>query len=161
MQRDKADKIIAMLEQGSSLRAAARSVGLAYSSVYAWITDDQTFGDQYARAREIGYKLLADELIEIADTPEVGIKTKTNEKGEVETVEGDMIEHRRLRVDTRKWMLARMLPKLYGDKVTHEVSGTIRHAHELSDDTLADIATRGSAGTVEAPAEPQKPSAIH
>src|ERR1700757_750456 len=32
-------------------------------------------------------------------------------------------EHRRLRVDTRKWMLAKALPKIYGDKLTAEVTG--------------------------------------
>jgi len=48
----------------------------------------------------------------------IGMKTKINEKGEAEIVEGDMIEHRRLQVDARKWMLAKMLPKKYGDRTT-------------------------------------------
>jgi hypothetical protein len=32
-----------------------------------------------------------------------------------------MIEHRRLQVDARKWILARMDPKKYGDKIEQTV----------------------------------------
>jgi hypothetical protein len=34
-----------------------------------------------------------------------------------------MIEHRRLQIDARKWILAKALPKIYGDKLTAEVTG--------------------------------------
>jgi hypothetical protein len=34
-----------------------------------------------------------------------------------------MIEHRRLQVDARKWMLAKALPKLYGDRIAAELTG--------------------------------------
>ena len=34
-----------------------------------------------------------------------------------------MIEHRRLRIDARKWMLARALPKVYGDRLAAELTG--------------------------------------
>lgn len=76
----------------------------------------QGFAAQYTRAREIGYDRLADELLKIADTPQHGVKTTTKATG-TETTEGDMIEHRRLQVDARKWMLSKMLPKKYGDKM--------------------------------------------
>ena len=113
-----ADRICAGLAEGKSLRAVCEAPGMpAESTVRAWALDDvEGFAAQYARAREIGYERLADELLEIADTPKPGIKTKTDGKGEVETSDGDMIEHRRLQVDARKWMLAKMLPKKYGDR---------------------------------------------
>ena len=34
-----------------------------------------------------------------------------------------LVQQARLRVDTRKWMLAKMLPKLFGDRVTQELVG--------------------------------------
>src|SRR5271157_3785192 len=46
---------------------------------------------------------LIGEIVEIADTPEFGIKKVTKADGSVEQIEADMIEHRRLRIDTRKW----------------------------------------------------------
>jgi hypothetical protein len=72
--------------------------------------------DRYARAKQIQAELLADEIIEIADNPELGTKSVSKPTG-IEITEGDMIEHRRLRVDSRKWLLAKLLPKKYGDKV--------------------------------------------
>ncbi len=49
---------------------------------------------------------LFDEIIEIADTPQLGTKKVIKPDGSVETTEGDMIEHRRLRIDARKWAWA-------------------------------------------------------
>jgi len=74
------------------------------------------------RAREIGYATHFDEILEIADTPEVG-ETVTDKPTGREVCTGDMIEHRRLRIDARKWMLARALPKVYGDLLAAELTG--------------------------------------
>jgi hypothetical protein len=91
----------------------------AESTVRAWALDDiQGFAAQYARAREIGIERHAEQILMIADTPLIGEKRKTNDKGEVEITTGDMIEHRRLQVDARKWLLSKMLPKKYGDRTT-------------------------------------------
>jgi hypothetical protein len=62
--------------------------------------------------------------MEIADTPVIGTKTVSKATG-TETTEGDMIEHRRLQVEARKWILAKMLPKVYGDKITAEHTGNV------------------------------------
>lgn len=66
---------------------------------------------------------LFDEIIEIADTPVLGEKRKVTENG-VEVTESDMIEHRRLQIDARKWALGKMNPKKYGDKVGIDHSNT-------------------------------------
>ena len=67
--------------------------------------------------------------MDIADTPIEGEKTKTidgpdGKKTEVTT--GDMIDHRKLQVDARKWALARMNPKKYGDKVDLNHGGRVK-----------------------------------
>jgi hypothetical protein len=46
----------------------------------------------------------------------IGTKTITKANGDVQTIVGDMIQHRRLLVDARKWALSKALPKIYGDK---------------------------------------------
>jgi len=75
---------------------------------------DSAFAENYARARRYWAEAEFERMMEIADTPQLGEKTKTTDKG-VEITTGDMVEHRRLQVDTRKWALARMFPKKYGD----------------------------------------------
>jgi hypothetical protein len=122
--QDIADRICERLADGETLRAICRDDDMPDErTVRRWALDDvEGFSPQYARAREIGYHSLFDQMLEIADTPQHGVTTKESEKGtEIRT--GDMIEHRRLRVDTRKWMLAKALPKVYGDKLTAELTG--------------------------------------
>lgn len=119
------------LAAGESLRAICRDEGMpAHSTVLGWVNDNPDFSDQYTRAREKGYAVMFDHMLEIADTPQQGVTIKESEKGtEVRT--GDMIEHRRLRVDTRKWMLAKALPKIYGDRLDLNHGGTVNIAAAL------------------------------
>lgn len=53
---------------------------------------------QYARARELGYQKMANDILDIAD--ETGGPHRS-----------------RLRADTRKWLLSKALPKIYGDRL--------------------------------------------
>ena len=76
----------------------------------------------YNYAREVRSDVLFEEIIEISDTTEEGIKIKTTERG-TETITGDMTEHRKLKIDARKWVVAKMQPKKYGDKITQELTG--------------------------------------
>lgn len=84
--------------------------------VFRWLAANEGFREQYARAREAMADVLFDEILHIADTPQEGVKTKVT-ADKTETLTGDMIEHRRLQVDARKWMLGKMQPKKYGDKL--------------------------------------------
>ena len=93
----------------------------AKSTVYTWLFKshkdfDQTFSDDYARAREIRADMFVNQIIEISDTPVLGETVKSGLLGD-ETTTGDMIQHRNLQVNSRKWVAARMAPKKYGDKI--------------------------------------------
>lgn len=116
--QEKADAICEHIASGKSLLSWCNTEGNAsYPAVMRWIEANESFRNNYARAREVQADYLAAEIVQIADTPQIGVKTKTNEKGEVETTEGDMIEHRRLQVDARKWYAAKVAPKKYGEKL--------------------------------------------
>lgn len=137
--------VLEALERGLSLRKACAEADIPEASrVLELCKRDAEFDAQYARARETGYQMLADELIDISNTPKLGIKTKVNDKGETETTEGDMIEHRRLQVDTRKWMLSKMLPKIYGDKL--DLTAKVTTDAQLTDAELMAIAARKTPG---------------
>lgn len=95
-----------------------------------WTALHPEFGIEYARARQIGYEALADELRDIANTPQEGVKTVEKPLG-TETTYGDMIDHRRLQVDTGKWFLSKLVPKIYGDKQVIEHQGEIKLTDRL------------------------------
>lgn len=140
-------QICERLAEGATLRAICRDEGMpGETTVRRWaLTDEQGFSAQYTRAREIGYHGMFDDIIEISDTPQSGVKTVRKATG-VETTTGDMIEHRRLRVDSRKWALARALPKIYGDKL--QVDATYHNdLSEISDAEIAqELLDRGASG---------------
>lgn len=64
---------------------------------------------------------MAEEILYIADNTEEGetIVIKEDREGNpiTETRTGDMLGHRRLQIDTRKFLMAKMKPKRYGDKL--------------------------------------------
>lgn len=91
-------------------------------TVYRWIIKHEEFCQKYARAKELQTQLLADQIIPIADTVRIGIKTVDKPTG-LETTTGDMLEHRRLQIEARKWLLGKLQPKKYGDKIQQEHTG--------------------------------------
>lgn len=119
-----ADAICERIAEGESLRRICRDDEMPNkSTVFRWLAENGEFATKYAHAREAQADVLADEMVDIADTPMVGVKTKTNDKGEVETTEGDMIEHRKLQISTRQWIAEKLKPKKYGAFKAVELTG--------------------------------------
>jgi len=85
-----------------------------------WLAAHAEFRDQYAHAREAQADYWAEEIVEIAD--DGSNDTYTDKDGNKRT-DQEVIARSRLRVDTRKWLMARMAPKKYGDKITQEHTG--------------------------------------
>jgi hypothetical protein len=114
-----ADEICERLAEGESLNAICRDDHMpTRQAVHEWIADNRAgFGDKYARAKEVQLERFAEEIIDIADAV----------AGETESA---AVQAAKLRVDSRKWVAARLMPKKYGD--------TVRHAHG-GDDTAPPI----------------------
>lgn len=113
--------ICTRMGEGESLRSICRDDAMpALSTVFRWLAADKAFQEQYVRAMDARATLLAEEILEIADDGRND--TYTDEDGN-EATNHDVIARSRLRVDSRKWLAARMSPKKYGDKVTQEISG--------------------------------------
>lgn len=108
-------EICDLIIQGESLRSAIVKSKINRSTFFDWTNKYKDMADQYARAMEIRAEILFDEMIEIADTPKVGVVTRITKKG-IETETGDMLGHRKLQIDARKWALSKMMPKKFGAK---------------------------------------------
>ena len=118
-----AASICAAVAEGMSLRKVCAMEGMpALPTLFRWLADEQRaeFREQYARAREAQADLLAEQILEIAD--DGTNDTYVDDEGNVR-LDHDHIARSRLRVDSRKWLAAKMAPKKYGDKITNEHTG--------------------------------------
>lgn len=95
------EDICAEVSKGKSLVKVCEMPGMPNpKTVYEWLRDDEGFSNNYARAKDERAERHFEECLEIADA------------ATAETVQKD-----RLRIDTRKWMLGKMAPKSYGDRL--------------------------------------------
>ena len=119
-----AETVCARLAAGEMLRAICADPDMpSRFVVHSWITNDvDGFAGKYARAREVGFDELAEEALEIANTPVDGQRIEESEHG-VKVVREDMLGHRRLQVDTRKWLLGKLASRKYGEKSALTVTG--------------------------------------
>ena len=120
-----ADTICERLSNGESLRSICSSEEMpSKAAVCRWLAKHESFRDQYARAREIQADAHFDEMLDIADDAANDWMRREGKDGEGSyAVNGEHIQRSRLRVDARKWVLGKLNPKKYGDKIINEHSG--------------------------------------
>jgi len=112
-----ANEICDRLATGESLVSICRDEHMPHRQcIFVWLKDPRrrAFADTYAHAREAGYERWAEEIIDIGDA---------NYTAPDGTVDNGAVQQARLRSDNRKWLLAKLLPKRFGDRVTAEVVG--------------------------------------
>ena len=99
-------------------------------NIVHWLSDPQNaeFREMYYYARRVQCEFLIDEVIEIADDTENDWKQTYNKRGEPNgwKPDNEAIQRSRVRIDTRKWLAAKLIPRIYGEKVDHH--------HELTGD---------------------------
>ena len=103
------DAICDRIANGESLRSICKDADMPNAgSVCRWMAQDESglLGEQYARARQAQAEVIADEVVDIADSEEDPAKA-------------------RVRIDARKWYAGKMKPKVYGDKIDVNHSGEI------------------------------------
>jgi hypothetical protein len=115
------------LAEGVTLREVCKADDMPHeSTVRHWaLTDHEGFFTHYAKAREIGYHAMADETIDIADNAVNDWMERNGQDDEGWQANGEHIQRSRLRIDTRKWLLSKALPKVYGEKldIDHKTNG--------------------------------------
>ena len=122
---------------GLSCFKACQAAGVPNSTFMRWVDADAKLAERYAHAREDLIERMANEVLELADSevPETGDGKR----------DWQAIQQRKLQVDSRKWLLSKLAPKKYGDRL--ELAGDKENplqvqtidASKLSTDVLAQI----------------------
>jgi hypothetical protein len=139
------DVICQRLVDGHSLREICRDEAMpSRSTVFRWLAKDEDFRRLYASARELQADVMVEEILEIADDSRNDYVMRMIGEEAVEVPDHEHINRSRLRIDARKWLMAKMAPKKYGEKLELAHSGSIARAQDLSDDELAAIVAAGA-----------------
>lgn len=122
-----AEEICTRLANGESLRTICKTPGMPERvNILRWaVTEGHPFQHQYARAREIQADSMADDILDISDDGTNDFVERETRNGKIVLADHDHINRSRLRVDARKWIAAKLLPKRYSEKVQTEISGKI------------------------------------
>lgn len=127
-------KILDGIAAGKSLYNVIDELGkpVQVSTVYDWLQVHPDFAERYTRARETQADTLADEIIAIADDSrgDTYIDLEGNERTNHENV-----QRSRLKVEARKWVAAKLKPKVYGDKI--QVDAKVEMTDEQVNEKLA------------------------
>lgn len=115
------DELCGYIATGGHLAGFCRERGLLYTSMSDWIYGNPERAVMYARAREERAEVLADEIISISDESTVEAKYEGEEVKLV--LDATAVARNRLRVDSRKWAASKLKPRVYGDRVTTELTG--------------------------------------
>ena len=118
------DNICAKLSEGQSLRTVCKSDDMpCKATIFSWLRTNESFLDQYTRAKQESADALTDEMLDIADDSTNDYMMKQGEDGsEYEALNAEHIQRSRLRIETRKWLSSKLKPKKYGDKIQQEIT---------------------------------------
>lgn len=106
-------EVLRLMARGVLRRIACKRAGLGLSTLEHWVDEGGPFAADYFKAQVRQAHAFAEQMILISDRP----------------VGADMaeVQRNRLRVDTRKWYVSKLAPKLYGDRIEH----THEHRHAV------------------------------
>lgn len=89
-------------------------------TIYKWRRENEKFAGMYAKAKAEQIEALVDETLEICnDSSEDYI---VDDDGKLQ-FNKEHVMRSRLKVDTRKWLASKLVPRLYGDKLTDTPQG--------------------------------------
>ncbi|WP_342456036.1 hypothetical protein [Phaeobacter gallaeciensis] len=136
------DEICRRMALGETLKEICQSPHMpTQTGVAKWRQARPEFDVQYVRAREDQMHAWADEIVWLIDNAEMGYNVKVPLKSkEMERIQKDgfvtfkfrrhHLDHAKARVDVRKWLMAKVLPAVFGDRLNIDAN----HTFEAKDD---------------------------
>jgi transposase-like protein len=95
-----ANAVLTRISEGTPLRQAARELGIAESTVREWVRrDEDGMAERYKQARAMQIDAWADEVLVVTYRDDLDANDK------------------RVRADALKWLISRLAPARYGDKL--------------------------------------------
>ncbi len=133
-----AKKVCAEFAKGQSFKRIYEDNDWAptHSTVYGWMSKHPEFLSLYKEAKMKALDAMAEDIVHIADDA-----TKDDMIGKHGGLltDHENIQRSRLRIETRKWVMAKFAPKKYGEKLEIEQTNKNIDVTKLSNDELRDL----------------------
>jgi len=95
------------LAGGRSLKKICEEPGMpTRQAVSMWIASNRELADEYFAARRAGSLCWADDIVDLSD--------------ESRGLDMAGVQSHRLSVDSRRWLLSKLHPEMYGDRIEHQ-----------------------------------------
>lgn len=106
-----------MIVGGESLRSICRDDDYpAIGTFLRWVSADKALREQYDMAMQLRAEKHMEELIDIADNASNDWMEANGQDSEGYRLNGEHIQRSRLRIDARKWVASKLLPR-FAEKV--------------------------------------------
>jgi hypothetical protein len=126
---DTFNDILSEIEQGNSLISILRRKEFpSTATFYQWLEADEDKAKRYVRACEIRADVIFEDIIDIADHSDEDHTPFTG---------ANVVQRDRLKIDARKWIVAKLHPKKYSDRVYQDI--TTHQEQPLFPDVITDI----------------------
>ncbi|HPD73474.1 MAG TPA: hypothetical protein PLL30_17005 [Candidatus Krumholzibacteria bacterium] len=116
---DKLDDVLASITAGTWTRAALEEHGVPAGQFYRTLDADPVAAERYTRAKAAQMAAVAEEMREIQDEPPPRVASDNSGP----KVDPGWVAWQKNRIETRKWLLAKLAPKKYGDRVETTLVG--------------------------------------
>lgn len=101
-----ASLIIEDIFEGMLLKDSLKKRGVRQSSFYAFLEKNVAMSDMYMRAKAAHAHLIVEEIVPIADNPEIDPARARN------------------MIDARKWTASKIIPHKYGERIEMNITST-------------------------------------
>ena len=111
--KDLAIEICARLAEGEPITKITKDAHMpGQATIYRWLIDNEQFREMYESARKDGAHTLASQIQEIADEKPLEVFDEAGNR----RYDSGSISYNKLRMEARKWLAAKYLPRVYGDR---------------------------------------------
>jgi hypothetical protein len=131
-------------ENGATLTQACKDQGITRMQFIDYIEKDIRLVDAYARAVEYRNDLKAENIIRLAHSRTNDFYTDKDGNVRPNPV---AVQRDRLIIDSEKWLLSKLAPKKYGDRI--QIDAEVKHTAPLSIDQVNDILKQLDSNTID------------
>jgi hypothetical protein len=109
-----AELVPEFMAEGVSMRQACIKAGLTAQTFLRAVDDSPGLAERYAQARGALLDAMVDQILALADAPVPLLDNGATDPG--------LVRQRQLQIDARRWVLSKLAPSKYGDRLDVQVS---------------------------------------